>query len=210
MAQVKPFLFGTILMAVLLGFLVGASSSPIAGAAVTSGFGIVAAMLAAVQAKGLPESKPSRRAHAKAPDPQVFPLATLNALGWCLVVFCTAFSAGLASGVAARVQFAGPQSPPAFPWRGAATPPSSIRVAVDWIALKRLLSEAGYTDSQIEELYRLSGNGAVPPDILRNDPNADLLSPILSRATHAPAVAADKAPTLIVDRPTNSATANPS
>lgn len=210
MRQLLPFLSGVLLVALLLGFLVGASSSPIAGAAVTAVFGLLAAALAFVQVKEIGEPGASTRIPTKGAGARRLSVSTLNSLGWCLVLFCIAFSTGLAAGVWARNAHSAQRSQVTFPWRGGAAP-ASIRVAVDWIAVKRALTSVGYSDAQIEELYRMSGNGLVPQDLFRSHPNSDLLSPILSDGGKSALTGSiDKKPTLIVDQPAVPNGRNPS
>jgi hypothetical protein len=47
------FIFGITSIALLMGFMVGASSSPVAGVALTAGFGIVAAALTYLQSSAV-------------------------------------------------------------------------------------------------------------------------------------------------------------
>ena len=150
------FVLGVASLALLLGFLVGASSSPVAGVAVTAGFAMVAAALAYMQSStvGDPSSqgggKPTKAAEARA-----LSVATLNSVGRVLMLFSVAFAAGIALGIWARTSHGAAHESVNFPWK-AASAPTSARQAIDWILVYRHLRQLGYTDPQIAEIYRLN------------------------------------------------------
>jgi hypothetical protein len=149
------FCLGISSFALILGFLVGASSSPAAGVAVTAGFGIVAAALAYMQSStvGTSNKAPSGKM-TKGSQARALSIATLNSVGRLLIVFSLAFAVGIAVGVRARTAQNSARAPVSFPWV-ATTPPTSSRQAVDWLIVQQHLIKIGYSNAQIAEIYRL-------------------------------------------------------
>lgn len=156
----KSFAVGIFLIAVILGFLVGASESPVAGIALTATFGLVAS---AISLKSKPQDmlKASAldlsRASVPEPNPQrptEITSATLHDLGLVLAVFSIAFSVGLAAGIASRIKYHKVEPMTALPWQGLEEP-RTARKAVDWIVVHKKLRDLGYTDKQIASLYAI-------------------------------------------------------
>jgi len=149
------FTLGIASIAVLLGFLVGASNSPVAGVAITATFGIVAAALAFYQKSGVEGPfDPAITDPKKMPAPQKNTVDAFKNLGRVLAVFSIAFFAGLGCGVYVKLLPRGVEAASAFPWQGVASP-ASARTAIDWILVQRHLRSFGYIDTQIAEIYKL-------------------------------------------------------
>jgi hypothetical protein len=147
------FVFGVVSLATLLGFLVGASSSPVAGVGVTAGFGVIAAALAYMQSSSVGGAAPDAGKNAdKAARARSLSVATLNSVGQVLTVFSLAFAVGLAVGVCTRKKHDAHHNPIAFPWAGAAAP-TDPQDAVDWVLVQQHLRRMGYADGQISEIY---------------------------------------------------------
>ena len=132
-------------LAALLGFLVGASESPVAGIAITATFGIVATILSAKSSAAAVDSVPQ-----KATEVTTLPLYKL---GQMFIVFSIAFVAGLSGGIYARLQFHEVDAQ-TLPWEGKSAP-KSARQAVDWIIVGAKLRSMGYSNRQVLELYEI-------------------------------------------------------
>ena len=182
------FAVGISLVALLLGFLVGVSESPVAGIALTASFGIVATGLALHQrtASGHPPDLPS------VPDAEPTKsdlLTALESLGKVLIAFAITFVGGLALGVATKIWSHAPEPQQKLLWQISQVPasaPASARKAIDWIVVRERLRALGYSDQQILEVYRIDADKKKDEDkggFLQ--PDNSLLSPILSAAPAA-------------------------
>ena len=174
------FIAGIVSLGLLLGFLVGASHTPVAGVAITATFGLLAAVFALHQKATVEKALVFKQDLVKQLD-ELQPRITsaLNTLGRTLFVFALAFGIGLAFGIYLRLaQPFGANKPPAtFPWEGSMEPISS-KSAIDWILVQEKLRIMGYGDNQIKALYekdRKSKNDNLPFPY-----ESDLLSPLLS------------------------------
>jgi hypothetical protein len=150
------FIVGIASIALLMGFMVGASSSPVAGVALTAGFGIVAASLTYLQSRSIgytvgPPAHESTK-HEKA---RAISVDNLNGLGRVLLIFSAVFSIGLGAGIWARSTVSTVAPITSFPWQQA-TAPSSARAAIDWLLVQRNLRTMGYSDAQIESIYQIN------------------------------------------------------
>ena len=136
---------GIACLAALLGFLVGASESPVAGIAITATFGIVATVLSTKLSSSAldPNSQKSRD----------FTAVHLTQLGRILIIFSVLFASGLAVGIAARLKF-NETDAPSLPWEGKQAP-RSAKQAVDWIIVNNKLRGMGYSQKQVMEIYEL-------------------------------------------------------
>lgn len=177
------FSIGIAFIAALLGFLVGASESPVAGIALTATFGIVATGLALHQkaATVTPNSLPPVPASEVS---QAQLVTALKSLGVVLIVFTLTFAGGLTLGVWSKLQshIAEPQT--RLVWQGAQRP-TTAKKALDWIMVQRKLKDMGYTDKQVLEIYKI--DIGIEKDDDKNIFSSDdqLLSPILSIAPSA-------------------------
>ena len=173
-----PFAFGIAFMALLMGFLIGASSSPVAGVAITAGFGVVAAALTYMQSSeiGNPGELVNEKS-SKVSKARALSIATLNSVGRALILFSISFAIGISAGIWSRTLWNGAHEPARFPWHGAAAP-TSARQAIDWIIVYQNLRRMGYTDAQIAELYSLESKDKPPSTGLFGE---SLLSPMFSQ-----------------------------
>lgn len=159
------FAIGIACVSTLLGFLVGASESPVAGIALTATFGIVATGLALHQnAAGVPkDSLPP--VDGVTTDESKF-IRALRSLGYVLVIFSIAFSTGLWAGIHMKMQSHKVQIEASLPWAGQEAP-KSARKAIDWVVVRHKLRDIGYTDSQIVEIYKIDTKKGDSNDGLR-------------------------------------------
>lgn len=170
---------GITAMAMLLGFLVGASHSPVAGVAITAAFGLLAAVFAFNQKATFDKAMAVNFElfeHLDRLRPQI--RGTLNALGRTLLVFAIAFAVGLACGIYLRVgqPFSPAKAPATFPWEGL-TAPISGQSAIDWLLVQDKLRSMGYRDDQIRALYEKDRKSRGEPRPTRF---GELLSPLFS------------------------------
>ena len=171
------FTVGIASIALLLGFLVGASDSPVAGVALTATFGIAAAALSLYQ-----KSEAGDPSDRSADEPKKTTAArrntidTLNLVGRMFVVFSFAFFVGLICGVYVKLLPSAVEPASPFPWQGLGSP-TSARIAIDWILVQRHLKSVGYSDIQITDLYKIYlQQDKNIPRFSSND--SDLLSPL--------------------------------
>ncbi len=159
---------GFVAFVLLIGIMVGASQSPIAGTVVTAIFGLGAAVLEL--------SKPEETR----PGLQI----KKGAAGALLLLFVVSFSPGIVIG--AKIRASGwprTEAPPIeFPW-GEAKPPEDPLNALDWVLINSNLLELGYSQEQIRALYQIqvlaweSNGGESPPgNMLRIEPLSNLFS----------------------------------
>ena len=126
-------------LAILIGFLVGASSSPVAGLAITAAFGVIAGIV-------------SYMVGPKTSEP--FPMAVV---GQTLIGVSAAMAIGLGLGMYARL-IAVPRwmtETRELPWAQSKTPPTDATVALDWIVVDQRLRAFGYTEQQIQAIYAI-------------------------------------------------------
>ena len=181
------FATGIACLATLLGFLVGASESPVAGIALTATFGIVATGLALHQ-RAAGESPADLPKVAGVVPGEGNLNRALRSLGVVLVTFSLTFGIGLSVGVYTKLKSHEVQLEASLPWQGL-QPPTSARKAIDWILVRKRLREHGYSDPQIVELYKIDLAVRKSDDkaIGWGSTDDQLLSPILSAAPATPA-----------------------
>ena len=150
----RKFVLGVVSLASIMGFLVGASSSPVAGVAVTAGFGVIASALAYLRAGSQTDaSSTPGSGHDHSARARLLLLASLNSMGLALTAFAVAFATGTAAGIWARKAHDAYQDPIEFPWTGQAAP-TDTQDAIDWILVQQHLRRMGYKDRQIADLYK--------------------------------------------------------
>src|SRR5262252_7467409 len=105
--RIPWFAIGVCALALLLGVMVGASQTPVAGVAITAAFGLA---LAALGKTSLERTSDLSRAASPVVIPELSPesvdarfKASLQDLGKLLLVFCLAFAVGLVGGAELRV-----------------------------------------------------------------------------------------------------------
>jgi len=127
------FYLGILFVSLMLGYLIGASNSPVVGSALTAMLGLVGVLFGAK--------------HLIPKDPKTIP----SFLGKILVIFAIGVLVGELVGESFRLGKFGKGSQD-FPWKGA-EPPASMSETLDWIVLKQKLLDLGYSDAQVSELY---------------------------------------------------------
>ncbi len=159
-------------MAAVLGYMVGASSTPIAGVALPAIFGLVITAFGLVSNLGLEkklENVSESIGKDKAPDVQKKLDNIQNELrqipglmGKLLVVFTLLYMTGLVIGARARTnEWFAPSLPHKeieLPWAKNNELPPTSSDAIEWIALQQQLLQLGYTQAQIEHLYSIQIN----------------------------------------------------
>ena len=171
----KTFAFGVSAIAALLGFLVGASESPVAGIALTAAFGLVASAISLkfkTSAGEIERSDAPKLAAAGSMSTE-----SLQALGLILFLFAITFAVGLGAGVASRLSYHKATPETAFPWQGLDAP-KTAKKAVDWILVRKRLRDLGYTDTQIQSIYAIDLEQATK-DKANPWRGQEMLSPIL-------------------------------
>ncbi len=193
--------------ALILGVLVGASQSPVAGVAITATFGVVAAALAVWQKSAIERkleliSTQNGISDTNTPSFQsaVETLGrietdirdALNRLGRLLVLFSLAFILGIILGAQVRVGQWPKKNliPKTFPWANSEAP-GRIEDAVDWIVVQERLRDAGFSQGQISNLYALQIKEWKEHPLSRVNPFAEkkpLSSLLSSLSSAAPAI----------------------
>jgi hypothetical protein len=165
------FSLGMMLLSLLLGFMTGASSSPVAGVAITSVFGVAVTVLALFQRFSIEKkldliTLPSTSEEGEQADfsTALTNLAnleqqihdSLNSIGKFLILFVISFSFGIFIGSQVRVSEWPKQDTGAkkFPWT-IKKAPKLAENALDWIVVQEQLLKLGYTEEQIRELYSM-------------------------------------------------------
>lgn len=175
------FLIGLALTTACVGFMVGASETPVAGIIIPAIFGVVASLLGAVQRTQLLQAIQDRRKSADQESDKAaqnnladiledFEKTSLR-VGIALIVFALAYFTSLITGIAFRVSrwhevflpsspvIAAAASTPApieteksFPW-----PEDEIfsdaEIALNWLCFQELLIFAGYSHERVQTLY---------------------------------------------------------
>ncbi len=147
---------GVLAIGTVLGYMVGASNSPVVGAAIPSVFGLVVVAIGAIKnwahtatsaanERGSEEQKGTNRLS--------LPPHTARPLGIMLTIFSATYLAAMLGGTEVRAaSFRVRQTQ--FPWPNS-TPPQSIEDALDWLAVQQQLVAYGYSPEQVRDLYRL-------------------------------------------------------
>lgn len=168
-------------IALTLGYMVGASATPVAGVAIPAVFGLVITALGFLGGSGVegkldavkemlssdksPDLSLGKSAVSQAQDVldviQERLIYTPELIGKMLLVFTLFYIAGLAFGTATRLNswFV----PPAvkdgrrLPWESNSSlpPPPTASDAIDWVDLQEQLLELNYNQEQIERFYSL-------------------------------------------------------
>jgi hypothetical protein len=174
------FVSGIVTFAILLGFLVGASESPVVGTAVTAAFGLLAGVvsLLATSSSKAEGSSPSKRFAVEL----IASRSALSRLGKVLLAFAIPFGCGVAAGASSRIVYSNPVQS-TMPWHSL-KPPLSPTKALDWIVVRERLRDLGYTDQQVQSLYQieLDANLRESKERGREYQSDDLLAPIFAGA----------------------------
>jgi hypothetical protein len=167
------FFCGISLLSILLGFLTGASSSPVAGVAITSVFGLVATVFGLyhkisiekklelvtlpVETDGVSENQSAySSAIQNYENLETSIHSSLNRSGQLLIIFTIMFCVGLGLGINLRIGdwLKQPIKIKQFPWINS-TAPTQTENAVDWLIVQENLLRFGYSEKQVEELYKI-------------------------------------------------------
>lgn len=166
MGQFGLLYLGIACLGFTLGFLTGASATPVAGVAVPAIFGLVAVAVGLAQsplgAKELTELVKAKAANdagnALLASARKHLPASPARIGMALIAFSVFYLAGTAVGSLTRIDdwLAGaPRPAEAFAWSASKQPPPCSALAIEWVGLQGLLSARGYSAAQIGELYAI-------------------------------------------------------
>lgn len=144
------FVLGVGAVGALLGFLIGVSSTPVAGIGVTSLFAIVASGVALVAQGKVADPGSSIALPKAAALSQRVTVSSLSLLGKVLLLFTVTFTSGMSGGIWMRLSHAERSVP--FPWP-ASKPPATLQSMLYWIDAAAYLRQAGHTEEQISAFY---------------------------------------------------------
>lgn len=154
------FISGAIVLSLVVGVLVGASSSPVAGVVVTGLLGVAIAF----SGRGSGDGK------APTTEQQDF-------IGQFILIFSVAMAVGIGMGVKVRVNdwflSGDTESTVEFPWQQSESP-SSVREAIDWLIIQEKLVQMGLSEQQVQSLYDMKLDSANVVHINAQDDLVDL------------------------------------
>jgi hypothetical protein len=157
-------------ISVLLGFLVGASNSPVAGVTLTALAGLLGPIVAIATLRQRERSSARRNLVPEGDHNETGTNALSRleeedfwrvgaALGKAAVIFSVMFLAGVLLGATVRYSgFPRVRTTREFPWNVAdsAEAPRTPEEALLWLGLQRSLEDRDYTPEQIQFLYKLA------------------------------------------------------
>ncbi len=179
------FAIGVLCIGLILGFLTGASASPVAGTVITAAFGVLAAALTLHQGRldtsqvSFPQIEGASATSAGVSAAN----RKLRTVGLILIVFGAAFAVGFGAGLYARLTFEKPIAQDSLPWP-LDKPPATALKAIDWIVLRERLRDRGYSDPHIQSIYEIElGERAASRPVGRADSHAPLVLGTTARRT---------------------------
>ncbi|UPW20119.1 hypothetical protein M0C34_07615 [Agarivorans sp. TSD2052] len=140
---------GFFAVSLVFGYLIGASNSPVVGAFLTAAIGLAGAVFGG-------------KYFIDTEDKQAFK----GYVGSALAIIAVGIFLGEIAGEAFRYnwRFAAEKS---FPWKNS-EPPQSTYEALDWLSVQERLSELGYSNNQVFQLYSLRNSERKQLETLRN------------------------------------------
>lgn len=152
---------GVALLALVLGFMIAASGTPVGSIAIPAAFGIAVSALGLIypqlrdsKAEGSKAASDQQRSHS---DSRGHGHAQAQ-LGIALISFSVAFAIGIYLGASARLSGWLSPAPPALDptWhRRGLPPPPSAEAAVYWLSVQNVLQERGLKEEHIASIYEL-------------------------------------------------------
>lgn len=124
------------LFALVLGFVIGASNSPVVGAFLAIAVGLISSIFGVLKFEA-----------------ELKDVNKLNVAGSLISVFSVLLIVGVLVGENHRIPFNN-DSPKQLPWKDMPQPTSTYE-ALDWIVLSDKLLALGYSQSDIETLYSI-------------------------------------------------------
>lgn len=160
------FVLGIGSIAAVLGYMVGASKTPVVGVAIPAIFALVLTAVGLVSGASIGKkfdavkelvNKAESSDIEKVLDAIRSETKTVpNRLGKVLLGFTILYAIGLLAGTRARVNnWFAPAYEQQLPWISSNHPPPTASEAVDWIALQEQLIELGYNRTQIDQIYSI-------------------------------------------------------
>lgn len=126
---------GVASFAMLFGFLIGNSNSPVVGAALTAVVGVLTGFIGIFKSETIFQAQNIWRI-----------------VGIFLTVFSIAFITGDLVGIGLRIGYF-QDTTKEYPWKNNAAP-NSTKDALEWIVLQEELLKKGYSSEQISKLYQ--------------------------------------------------------
>lgn len=148
------FIAGISIFAIMLGLLIGASSTPIAGVFITGIFGSLLGV-ASLFYKGVNNEKESDSNSTSLKRNYQKIISTGKATGLALAFFSIAIVIGIYLGSMYRRSIYNVNAE--IIWTKD-TKPKSTYEALDWITVTQILQQRGYSISQIKEIYKIRIN----------------------------------------------------
>jgi hypothetical protein len=141
---------GLSLTAIVQGYMVGASDSPVVGSAITAFFGLgVAAVGVFKERRSQSEEKLGAGANVEAH----YSPNWIRSAGIMLTIFALSYLTAAVAGSVVRARSTRPERA-SFPWTEK-TQPGSPQKALQWLVVQKRLRDYGYTATQIQSLYQL-------------------------------------------------------
>ena len=141
--------------AVALGYMVGASNSPVVGSVIPGVFGLVVVAIGVFKDLGHRTDVEDRNSAPKERDGST-PLSfdSIRSLGIMLTVFAISYFGAAILGTEVRALTSRPASTQ-FPWTEK-NRPTKTTTALEWLVVQKRLVAYGYTLDQVRQLYEWS------------------------------------------------------
>lgn len=147
---------GVLSVGAVLGYMVGASNSPVVGTAIPSVFGLVVLAIGAIKDRGRPATSGGTEVESEERRGMNHLFSSFHSarpLGIMLTIFSVTYFAALLGGTEVRAASI-KNAPPHFPWPNA-KPPANVEDALEWLAVQQQLIAYGYSPEQVQALYAL-------------------------------------------------------
>jgi hypothetical protein len=159
-------ILGIASIAVVLGYMVGASSTPVVGVVIPIIFGLAVTALGFFSSSSIERKLKEVRELIKENNSLEIPQSLShfssdlkkmpNQLGKLLLIFTLFYAFGLMTGTKARInEWFIPVRERQLPWTASGRVPPTAADAVDWIALQEELIHLGYSRGHIDHLYSI-------------------------------------------------------
>lgn len=147
--------------AIALGYMVGASNSPVVASVVPAGFALVVAALGLLQGRGHRTASGDHEGNISQPEiPKLGSASGIRPLGITLTVFALTYLGATIVGTQIRTLTLATDSAP-FPWTQK-NRPTKTQTALEWLVVQKRLVAYGYTVDQVRQVYELSQSMVEP------------------------------------------------
>jgi len=137
--------------AVSIGYMVGASNSPVVGSITPAVFGIVIFALGVLKIQKTTGSEHAQVPGSPSMDVSVIPLRSVRQLGIMLTLFSISYFGAALLGTEIRALAVAKKSPE-LPW-AANSEPNNLDTALQWLVIQKRLEAYGYTPGQVRQVY---------------------------------------------------------